>query len=87
MTPLQIEILLRYNSSGTEYRDGDFSAPAVRQAIDDFGDRLGMLAPSRSTDIRTLNSYVLTPRGQAFIDHICALPLPECVWTIPAGSA
>ena len=34
MTPLEIEIILYYYSRTNDYRDMDFSAPAVRQAID-----------------------------------------------------
>lgn len=42
MTPLQIEIVLHYYVRPTDYRDGDFTAPAVSQALDHFK-RAGVL--------------------------------------------
>lgn len=36
MTPLEIEVLLHYYSRSTDYRGGDFSAPAVRDAINGY---------------------------------------------------
>jgi len=36
MTPLQLQILIHYAYSAEDYRQGDFSATAVREAIDLF---------------------------------------------------
>lgn len=42
MSPLQIEILMHYYTRSTDYRNGDFAAPAVRESIDYFR-RVGIL--------------------------------------------
>lgn len=80
MTPLQIEILLHYSYGATDFRDGDFSAPAVRSAINVFKDMEGMLEVDHTTGNR---AYRLTARGQAFVNHICNLPLPTIKWEMP----
>jgi hypothetical protein len=77
MTPLEIEILMHYCTRGKDYRDGDFSAPAVREAIDNFV-REGVIKPSY--DARTGMAYAATDRARVFLDYICALPLPDQVW-------
>lgn len=88
MSPLQIEILLWYRARMVDYREGDFSAPAVRAAIDDFRDRSELLAKNphagEGGDFRT---YRLTDRGDAFVDAILSLPLPVCRWEIPQQAA
>lgn len=80
MSPLQIEILLHYHWATDDFRGGDFSAPAVREAIDWFRGEAGML----ENDLNSLwsRTYRLTARGDAFIDHICSLPLPTCKWEV-----
>lgn len=80
MSPLEINILLHYHCSSVDYRDGDFSAPAVRDSIDAFKGDLGLLEPDNSEWQRT---YKLTPKAAAWIEAICNLPLPVCTWTIP----
>lgn len=89
MTPLQIEILFWYRCRSVDYREGDFSAPAVRAAIDEFRDRSGLLEPwpegEKPRDWFT--TYRLTARANAFLDHVCALPLPVHRWEMPAADA
>jgi len=82
MTPLGLEILLWYRIRATDYREGDFSAPAVLDTINYFRDNVGLLIPTPS---RTGNcvSYCLTGRANIYLDHILSVPLPECVWIIP----
>jgi hypothetical protein len=82
MTPLQIEILLHYWSRAEDYRQGDFSAPAVREAIDWFMHE-GMLERNMSAD--RLTSYRTTDRAQAWIRHVTDLPLPTMTWVIEAA--
>jgi hypothetical protein len=53
VNPLQVEILLWYFSRARDYRDGDFSAPAVRAQIDNFRE-VGILAAGEMT------AYILT---------------------------
>ena len=82
MTPLEIEILLHYYTRAVDYRDGDFTAPAVRQALDSFYE-LGMLRhATRKSDSGPL-SYEVTERAEAYIQALCALPLPVQKWVMP----
>ena len=83
MTPLEVEILLHYRCSGRDYREGDFEAPAVREAIDYFRNRTGML----ETECNGLGrNYQLTEKGRFYVDAICSIPLPEAQWIIPNES-
>lgn len=85
MTPLQIEILFWYHVRRVDYREGDFSAPAVRAAIDQFRDETGLLEvmePDLSPgDSRT---YRTTDKARAYLEALQAMPLPVCRWEIPA---
>ena len=82
MTPLEISILLHYHYSAEDYQQGDFATQAVREAMDKFRDQEELLEFHVGSKRRT---YRLTPRGEAFIKAILALPLPVCVWVIPNG--
>lgn len=82
MTPLQLEILLHYYASLGDYREGDFSAPAVRKAIDDFKGPLGLLRPAKENTSRG-SCYVITERGRTFLNHVLELPLPVQTWVMP----
>jgi hypothetical protein len=79
MTPLAIEILMHYHTRPGDYRDGDFSAPAVRELIDRFNGHDALL--EASTDIRT--SYRLSKRGEVCIEALQAIPLPVQAWIMP----
>lgn len=82
MTPLQISILLHYYVSPTDYRNGDFSAPAVKEAMAHFLEK-GMLCHSVKRDV----NYVITDGGQYFVYRLCRVPLPvvEERWVFPDG--
>ena len=82
MTPLEIEIILHYYTRPGDYRNGDFSAPAVKNAIDWFC-QTGML---ELKEISTKGDYDLTDRGQAYVDALMALPLPEKRWIMPGAA-
>lgn len=81
MTPLQIEIMLHYHCCASDYRDGDFSAPAVRDAIDDFRAR-GLLKESGNKRV-----YEPTEGVRLYVDALCAVPAPVQRWVIPLPSA
>lgn len=84
MTILQLEILLHYGASQSDYRDGDFSSPAVREAINMFRDELGMLeTPGRGR----CQAYGLTERGRVFVAALKAVPLPVQTWVMPGADA
>ena len=84
MSPLALKILLHYGYSPSDYRDGNFDAPAVRQAIDYFRNEVGMIEVTpRFGPVHSEAAYRLTERGQVFVDALCVLPLPEPFWRIP----
>lgn len=79
MTPLELEILLHYHSRADDYRGGDFSAPAVVDAIRWFvAKRLLIISPVDG--IR----YARTARGVAHVEALRALPLPVETWVTPS---
>lgn len=83
MTPLELDILLHYYCCANDYRDGDFSAPAVRQTIELFKH---MENPLLMVDHEpTHATYKLTERGHFYIRHLLSIPLPErrVEWFIP----
>jgi hypothetical protein len=89
VTPLEIDIVLWYHTRAVDYRDGDFSAPAVREIIDNFRERDQLLEAIPDTgrasgDHRT---YRLTERGDVFVRALTSLPLPMCQWIIPTPSS
>lgn len=81
MTPLELEILLHYYCKARDYRDGDFSFPAVREAIESFVRYEKLLVSTPCSD----SAYVITDRGKFYVDHLLNQPLPKQVWVIPEG--
>lgn len=83
MTPLALSILLHYYvGGGDDFRQGDFTAPAVRDTINvHLYERL-LENNSQGDDDRI---YRLSERGRVFIDYLLAQPLPVQVWQMPAG--
>lgn len=85
MTPLQIDILLHYYGAASDYRDGDFSAPAVRDAIEGF-ERDQLLVPAKARDgfaAERGQVYVIAERGRVYVEALCDVPLPERRWVMP----
>lgn len=78
MTPLHIDILLHYHCCPDDYRGGDFSAPAVREAIAAFV-QLGLLVETH-VDPR----YQPTKGVHIYVEALCRVPLPERRWVMPA---
>jgi hypothetical protein len=86
MTPLEIEIILHYGTRAYDFREGDFSAPAVRSTIDEFRTSpADLLEPE--TDSSMGRTYRLTERGRFYFDELCKLPLPEYVLVMPKRDA
>lgn len=77
MTPLGIEILMHYQTRASDYRDGDFSAPAVREAMDYFVSA-GLLREVMST-----HRYEATEGCRVFVEALCRVPVPVQKWVIP----
>ena len=78
MTPLQIQIALTYYATASDFRDGDFNAPAVREAIDYFVE-IGFLRLSQPWVTKTI--YEPTERLQAYCRKLCSISLPKQMWT------
>ena len=85
MTPLELNILLHYRGCADDFRNGDFSAPAVRSAIDWFRGDAGLLEPIKQEDCQNA-AYKLTDKGMFFAEQLCMMPLPVSVWVMPANA-
>ena len=83
MTPLMIEILLHYYSCARDYRNGDFSAPAVREAIDWFRGEAGMLNTHSVRDSDA--TYSLTDKGKFYVEYLLSIPIPVIRYAIELG--
>lgn len=82
MTPLEIEILLHYYGHSDDYRQGDFSAPAVRDAIDRFKGHMELLEPEGQLG-QVHHMYRLTERGKVYVEALMVIPLPVKAWKMP----
>lgn len=81
MSPLMIEILLHYFARTNDYRDGDFSASAVRDAITWFHEHEHLL---EQTPVGPRHAaYVLTDRGRVYVEALLSVPLPVQKWVMP----
>lgn len=79
MSPLQINILLHYYARCNDYRDGDFSAPAVAEAIEIFklAKVFEPLDPSRYTNPDEVTKrFQLTKKGLGIVEKLCSVPIP-----------
>lgn len=87
MTPLEIEILMHYGCKGGDYRNGDHSAPAVREAIGRFLDD-GLLThegfvPEYIRPGVLAARYSVTTRCRVYLEAVCEVPLPIQKWIMP----
>lgn len=76
MTPLELEILLHYHTMPGDYRNGDFSAPAVGSALCRHYNR-GLLS---ERVFPTTSRYKISERGRVFISHVLETPMPRQAW-------
>jgi hypothetical protein len=81
MNPLLIQIVLHYYSQHYDFGEGDFSAPAVRHAIDWLRDDAKLIEANDGRPRAT--AYKLTARGKAYACALKALPLPVQIWVQP----
>lgn len=73
MTPLFIDMAIHYHCTPGDYRDGDFSAPAVRELIDWMRDE-GLI------EHKDGGGYRGTDRLAAYVTKLCTIDLPELRW-------
>jgi len=79
MSLLEIEIILHYSYSPDDYRDGNFSAPVVRKAIQMFCDN-DMLVRN---DEQHQQKFSITPKGQFYVEAILNVKMPVEMYRIP----
>jgi hypothetical protein len=87
MTLLEIEILSHYRCRADDYRNGDHSAPAVKEALARFVDD-GLLTMAgfnveRFPDGTLKARYAVTERTRAYLDALQSVPLPVQEWAMP----
>jgi hypothetical protein len=87
VTPLEIEILLHYYCRADDWRNGDHSAPILKDTFHRFlEDNLLTHANfhvERFEDGTLKARYEVTDRGKAYCEALQALPLPIKVWVMP----
>lgn len=76
MSPLGIEMMLHYHCTPGDYRDGDFSAPAVRELIDWMKDE-------NLIEFKDGGGYKATDRLHAYVYKLCTIGLPDLKWVYP----
>lgn len=87
MTPLEIEIVLHYYCSHTDYgRDKGggncpSDAPAVVEALGDLV-RSGLIELSGSL-LAPEPRYLIADRGSAYVEFLKEMPLPVSKWVMP----
>ena len=83
MSPLEIEIVFHYHCHATDYRDGDYSAPAVKEAIDRFIQEDVLTQIEGKFDPP---AFRITDRGSAYVEALCTLQIPIKVisWVNPS---
>lgn len=85
MRILDISIMCHYRALTGDFRDGDFSAPAVAEAIRNLCDA-DLLQPRMPTE-RDPARLEITSRGIAYTDGLKAVPLPVLRWALPVSEA
>ena len=75
MTPFEIDILMHYLTRANDYRDGDFSAPALMPTLLAFIDQGLMVKETEGG-----RDFNLTERGIVYCESLQKVPLPEQRW-------
>lgn len=77
MTPLQIGMMLHFYCRPFPY---PVWSPAAHEALEWFRAEGLVIAPAGDLD-----NIRLSKRGEAYVEFLQALPLPEAVWRVPRG--
>ncbi len=82
MTPFNIEVLMHYNSRATDFRDGDFSAPAASDAIAGFVAQGILVEKQPRNIIHDDAQYTITEKGRQMVERIRNFdrPVPMLLW-------
>ena len=78
MTPNDLEVLIHCHVSPTAHPRID--APAVKEALDML-EKNGLIILHKGGD----NIYSTTDKGNAFMQVLCSMPLPEQKWVDAFG--
>lgn len=81
MTPLQIKMMLHYYAIAEPYAKDDPDHACSRAVFEQRGFliRENMIVEDCAAD----SGYRVSPRGEAYIDALCKMPLPMSVWVMP----
>ncbi len=78
LTPAILEILLHYHYRSNDYEvKSDTAMKGIETLLN-----LKLIEPYAPPS-RPEASYIITDRGQAHVDGLCTLPLPEQKWISP----
>lgn len=84
MTPLQITMMLHYHALAQPYalhEPQHARSPAV------FEQRSSLIRDEMlALDPDSMSGYRVTERGRAYVEALCALPLPIKKWIMPAAA-
>lgn len=83
VSPLVISIAIHYHTTVGDFRDGDFDAPAVREALELLVDN-GLLKV-KAVGLDNAFSYKATDGLAAWIDGLRSVPFPKLTWVIDFG--
>ncbi len=79
MTVFEIEIMLNYFYSTCDYRNGDFSEPAVAESLNWLCE-VGML--KQNVPCNDYVHYSITEKGGFYVLFLQKVPLPETCYEI-----
>lgn len=84
MSPLTLQIIIHYCVRAVDYRDGDLSAPAVKQVIA-YLENEEMIRKVTKDDDNCFHTmkYVGTTKARYYLDYICKIPFPVNDFKIP----
>ena len=82
MTPLQVMMMLHYNGIAEPYAKNEpahATSPAVTSQRYELCHE-GLLAQ----DVHSGSGWKTTDRGRAYVEHVCAVQTPVCMWVQPS---
>lgn len=79
MTPLQIEILLHYHYSSTDYPN---FAPSVKSEELAYFLENGYLEDNGECQLKNAQRYSPTEKLHVYCDALCNMPEPKQIWVV-----
>jgi hypothetical protein len=81
MTPYEIEVMLWYYTRCEDHEDASRNPPVWRPTIVEF--LTAGLLELKPVESKRDVCYVLTDRGKAYCEFLCAVQVPVCKWVQP----